>query len=336
MIDMARLVRLLPGMALATAIAALALIADAAGLTHFRTWWIPPLIIALVIGMMLRPVGKQALFAPGIDVAGRTILRLGVALLGVRLTFGDMVAGGIAPVLVAFCAVFATIGFGGLVSVWFGLSRDFGFLTGCSVGVCGAAAAMAAGAVLPKHENAERDVVFTVMGVNTLSTIAMIVYPSLQHSLGFSNFEMGVFLGGAIHDVAQVAGAGRMMSDQVLADSVMTKLIRVAFLLPAVMAIAWWVRSTGRKAGEARLQPPWFLFGFIALAAINSTGVIPREVQNIVQQASTIFITVAIAALGVKTSLPGMLAIGVRPLALLVLETLFILVLVVSILTLLH
>ena len=329
---MTRIIQIAPGIALAAAIAAVALLLDGAGLTRFGTWWIPPLIVALACGMALRPIGTAKRFSPGVDVAGRTILRLGVALLGARLTLGDLVAGGLTPVVVAFCAVFATIIFGALAARWFGLSQDFGLLSGCSVGVCGAAAAMAAGAVLPRHHNSERDVVFTVIGVNTLSTVAMVIYPAFQAPLGFDPFHMGVLLGGAIHDVAQVAGAGRMMSDQILADAIVTKLLRVAFLLPAVLMIAWWVRRSGRSAREAKLQPPWFLFGFVGLVAINSTGVLPGQVQWVLQQASTVLITVAIAALGIKTSLPGMLAIGVRPVALLTLETLFILAMVVGLL----
>ena len=112
--------------------------------------------------------------------------------------------------------------------------------------------AMAASAVLPKHEHSDRDLAFAVMGVNFISTVVMVIYPALHDILGFSLFEMGVFLGGAIHDVAQVAGAGQTMGPQVLADAIITKLLRVAFLLPAVAGIAWWVARGGQSAGEAR------------------------------------------------------------------------------------
>ena len=111
-----------------------------------------------------------------------------------------------------------------MVRAPFGLSRNFGFLTGCATEVCGAAAAMATSAVLPKHENSDRDLAFTVMGVNFISTMAMVVYPTLHQALGYSLHEMGVFLGGSIHDVAQVAGAGQTLGPQILADSIITKL----------------------------------------------------------------------------------------------------------------
>jgi uncharacterized integral membrane protein (TIGR00698 family) len=336
-VDVAGLARLLPGLALTGAIGLAAFAMDRIGLTRVGSWWVPPLIVALFVGMALRPVAIAPLFGPGVDVAGRTLLRIGVALLGARLTFGDMVAGGFLPVAVAALAVFGTIAFGAAAARWFGLSRDFGLLTGCSVGVCGAAAAMAAGAALPQRPSTDRDVAFTVMSVNALSTVVMVAYPYLQESLRYTAFEMSVFLGGAIHDVAQVAGAGQMMNDaRVLADAVMTKLLRVAMLLPAVLFIVWWVTRGGEAAGNARPRPPFFLFGFLALAALNSLGLFAWEIRagvslrDVATVASAILITVAIAALGIKTSLASLVAIGPRPVALLVTQTVFVALVVIA------
>lgn len=304
---------------------------DRLGWTRIGSWWVPPLIVALFVGMALRPVATAPIFMPGVDIAGRTLLRLGVALLGARLTFGDMVAGGMTPLVVAALAVFGTIAFGALAARWFGLPRDLGLLTGCSVGVCGAAAAMAAGAALPRHPASDRDIAFTVMGVNAISTLAMVAYPYLQDTLHYSAFEMSVFLGGAIHDVAQVAGAGQMMGDaKILADAVMTKLMRVAMLLPAVLFIVWWVTRSGEAAGGARPKPPLFLFGFLALAALNSFGLFPPAAQQAISMASGILITIAIAALGIKTSLASLAAIGPRPVALLFVQTIFVALVVIG------
>jgi uncharacterized integral membrane protein (TIGR00698 family) len=196
--------------------------------------------------------------------------------------------------------------------------------------VCGAAAAMATSAVLPKHENSDRDLAFTVMGVNFISTVTMVIYPTLQDWLHYSLFEMGVFLGGAIHDVAQVAGAGQTLGPQVLSDAIITKLLRVAFLLPAVTGIAWWVARGGEKTGDARPAPPVFLFGFLALAALNSLGVVPPAVKAVITQISSFLIILAIAALGIKTSLLALARIGMAPVLLLVAETIFIGLLVIG------
>ena len=322
--------RAAPGIALCMAIAAVAFVADTRGWLHFGKVWIPPLILTLVIGMALQPLSAKNALKPGLEFSGRTLLRVGVALYGARLTFGQLVDGGALPVVIAFAAVACTIVFGAVVARAFGLSRDFGFLTGCATGVCGAAAAMATSAVLPKHENSDRDLAFTVMGVNFISTVTMVIYPTLHQVLGYSLFEMGVFLGGSIHDVAQVAGAGQTLGPQVLSDAIITKLLRVAFLLPAVAGIAWWVARSGQAAGDARPAPPVFLFGFLALAALNSIGVVPPAVQAAVGQAASFLIITAIAALGMKTSLLALARIGLGPVMLLVVETIFIGLLVVG------
>jgi len=313
-----------PGILLCCAIAAIAFVANANGWMKFGRIMIPPLIVTLAIGMCLQPLSAKAALKPGLEFAGRTLLRIGVALYGAQLTLGQLVDGGALPVVIAIAAVGCTIVFGAAVARWFGLSRDFGLLTGCATGVCGAAAAMATSAVLPRHPNSDRDLAFAVMGVNFISTITMVVYPTLHTALGFSHFEMGVFLGGAIHDVAQVAGAGETLGKDVLAIAIITKLLRVACLLPAVTVIAWWVARGGEKAGDARPAPPVFLFGFLLLAMVNSVGLIPPEVRTTLAQVSSFLIIAAIAALGIKTSLLALVRIGMAPVMLLIVETIFI------------
>jgi len=313
-----------PGIVLCAAIASVAFVADLQGWLHFGRVLVPPLIVTLAIGMALQPLSTRSVLKPGIEFSGRTLLRVGVALYGARLTLGQLVDSGALPVVIALAAVSCTIVFGALAARAFGLSRDFGFLTGCATGVCGAAAAMATSAVLPKHENSDRDLAFTVMGVNFISTVTMVIYPTLHDWLGYTLFEMGVFLGGAIHDVAQVAGAGQTLGPQVLSDAIITKLLRVAFLLPAVTGIAWWVARGGEKTGDARPAPPVFLFGFLALAALNSLGVVPAGVKAAITQVSSFLIILAIAALGIKTSLLALARIGMAPVMLLVVETIFI------------
>ncbi|OFW97363.1 MAG: hypothetical protein A3D94_14765 [Alphaproteobacteria bacterium RIFCSPHIGHO2_12_FULL_66_14] len=322
--------RAAPGIALCAAIAAVAFIADTRSLLRFGAVWIPPLILTLVIGMALQPLSARPILKPGLEFAGRTLLRVGIALFGARLTFGQLIDDGAMPVLVALAAVACTIAFGAWAARFFGLSRDFGLLTGCATGVCGAAAAMAASAVLPKHEHSDRDLAFTVMGVNFLSTVVMVLYPPLQQVLGYSLFEMGVFLGGTIHDVAQVAGAGQTIGPQVLSDAIITKLLRVAFLLPAIAGIAWWVSKSGGPASAVRPSPPVFLFGFLALAGLNSLGVVPADVKAVVGQISSFLIIAAIAALGMKTSLLALARIGIGPVLLLISETAFICLLVIG------
>jgi uncharacterized integral membrane protein (TIGR00698 family) len=320
--------RCAPGIILCCAIASIAFFANYFHMLQYGRVLIPPLIVTLVIGMALQPLSNREALKAGLDFSGRTLLRLGVALYGAQLTLGQLVDGGALPVVIAIAAVACTITFGATVSKMFGLGRDFGFLTGCACGVCGAAAAMATSAVLPRHPNSDRDLAFAVMGVNFISTVTMVLYPPLHLWLGYSHFEMGVFLGGSIGDVAQVAGAGQTLGPDILKVSIITKLLRVACLLPAVTAMAWWVARGGVKVGDARPSPPVFLFGFLLLACINSTGALPYSAQFTLAQVSSFLITAAIAALGMKTSLLAMARIGGRSVLLMILETAFVGVLV--------
>src|SRR3954469_18702633 len=123
-----------PGILLCCAIAAVAFVANANGWMKFGRVMIPPLIVTLAIGMCLQPLSARPILKPGLEFAGRTLLRIGVALYGAQLTLGQLIDGGALPVVIAIAAVGCTIAFGAIVARWFGLSRDFGFLTGCATG----------------------------------------------------------------------------------------------------------------------------------------------------------------------------------------------------------
>ena len=118
-----------PGIALCAVIAAVAYYADTRSLVRFGAVWVPPLILSLVIGMALQPLSARPALKPGLEFAGRTLLRIGVALLGARLTLGNLVEGGALPIVVAVAAVGCTIVFGAWAARLFGLSQNFGLLT---------------------------------------------------------------------------------------------------------------------------------------------------------------------------------------------------------------
>jgi uncharacterized integral membrane protein (TIGR00698 family) len=218
-----------------------------------------------------------------------------------------------------------------------GLRADFGALTGGAVAICGASAALAISAILPKHEHSERDTLLTVVGVTGLSTVAMISYPIICRLLGLSPEQAGMFLGGTIHDVAQVVGAGYMMSPATGDIATLVKLLRVALLVPAVVVLAWLFRQQCARAGAGQKRMPLipgFLAAFIVLVALNSLGFIPSLASAAMGDVSRACLVVAISALGAKTSLQKLATVGWRPIALLVGETLFLALLVLALLLL--
>ncbi len=289
----------------------------------------PALLLALLLGMALYFVGEQGRCAPGAAFAAGGLTRAAVALMGARISVEQIVAVGPATVLLVAAGVAATIGLGILGSRALGLGGRFGVLTGGAVGICGASAAMALSQALPPgrdRESDERDTAFTVVGVTTLSTLAMIAYPPLAVVAGFDQTEAGRFLGATIHDVAQVVAAGYSLSDQAGETATVVKLMRVAMLAPVVMIVAAcarrWRGGAAADSGAGRWPLPGFVLVFGLLAAANSLGLIGSAAADLLATASRALLITAIAALGMRTSLAALVGLGPRPVILLLGQTL--------------
>lgn len=283
----------------------------------------PVMFFALLIGLAFDFLSQEEKTRSGIDFSSRTILRFGVALLGARITVVQILAIGLPNVLAVMAAVVITILSGVALARFLGVSRDQGLLSGGAVAICGASAALALSSVMPKTANSERNTIFTVVAVTTLSTIAMVLYPILVGFLNFNNLEAGVFLGGTIHDVAQVVGAGYTVSQEAGDTSTIVKLLRVSMLLPTVIAYGLIFRKqTQDQNGKRPATIPPFLIAFVVLVVINSAGVVPQEIMTGLGDLSRWCLITAIAALGMKTSFKALALIGWRPVILVVLETL--------------
>lgn len=312
---------LFPGLAVSMLIAATAQFLS----EHYGA---PAMLLALLLGLALNFLAEGGTrTAPGIAMTSRAVLRLGVALLGARISVEMLARLGWPLILLVVSGVIVTILFGLLAARVVGRRWRFALLTGGSVAICGASAAMAIAAVLPKHERSERDLVFTVLAVTVLSTVAMVLYPMLSGWLGLDENAAGVFLGGTIHDVAQVVGAGFSISPEAGETATLVKLIRVSMLAPVVLVFSILIRSQGladnAEVGDRPPLLPGFVAGFLVLAALNSIGLIPIMVADVAAAVSRWCLLIAIAAVGVKTSLKKMLEVGGSAIALLVAETLF-------------
>jgi uncharacterized integral membrane protein (TIGR00698 family) len=289
----------------------------------------PTLLYALLIGIAFHFL-KDSTAGPGVEFSARTILRIGVALLGARISAGQIAELGLTPVFLVVGGVITTILLGRLLAKPLGLTVNQGVLTGGSVAICGASAALAISAVLPTNKDHERDTLFTVIAVTVFSTTAMILYPPLVRAMGLDDRAAGILLGGTIHDVAQVVGAGHLISDQAAVVATYVKLLRVAMLMPVVMAIAWvFGRQASGSSSKRGPMLPMFLIAFALLAVANSFGLIPSFMTEPIGSTSRWCLVCAISALGVKTSIEKLSEVGWRPMVLIAAETIFILLLVI-------
>jgi uncharacterized integral membrane protein (TIGR00698 family) len=284
----------------------------------------PVMLLALLLGMAMNFLSTDSPCAPGIDFTARTVLRAGVALLGLRITLVQIAALGWQPIALVVVSVALTIGLSIVAARMLGFRGGFGLLSGGATAICGASAALAIAAALPVHPLKERATLFTVLGVSALSTFAMIAYPMLVHAIGLDARHAGVFLGATIHDVAQVVGAGYSLSPETGDVATFVKLLRVAMLLPVIALTVVSYRKAGAQPGEKRPPLlPSFAVAFAVLVLLNSCHVIPGPLAAFGADVSQWCLVAAVAALGTKTRLRELATVGVKPVALMLGETAF-------------
>lgn len=287
----------------------------------------PQLLYALLIGLSLHFLYLNETIKPGIDFCAKTALRLGVALLGIRITFADIAEIGLNTGLMVVFAVAATVTLGFFLAKLLKLSPDFGLIAGGSVGICGASAALAVASVLPKTKENERFTLLVVVGVTVLSTIAMVVYPFALQLLNITALPAGIFLGATIHDVAQVVAAGMLFGPEAGDVATVVKLFRVALLLPVVLFISifFGAEKSSQPLGWGSLRLiPTFLLGFVALSLVASMQILPSSITHSIGGISRWMLVIAIAAAGLKTNFQELAKLGWQPVVMLVVETIFI------------
>lgn len=306
----------LPGFLLCSLIAFLAIF-----ITHFYS--IPVMLVALMLGLICHFIYVQPSAQAGVNFCSRELLRICVALLGVRIAFSDIVALGLTPPIIVIVSMAITIIFGVLFAKLLRLPKEFGVLSGGAVAVCGVSAAAAISTVLPKDKSQEKYFALTVIGITTFSTLSMIFYPLLSSYLGLTEELAGVFIGGAIHDVAQVVGAGYSISEGTGDIATYIKLLRVALLMPVVMLI-YISFNRGKSELNAGVSTfiPSFLILFFVLAFVKNVGLIPDNYVNNINWLSKHLLIVAIAGIGLKTSLQQVISVGWKPVLLMGTETL--------------
>jgi uncharacterized integral membrane protein (TIGR00698 family) len=313
------LIQILPGLGLSCLLAA-----TAAAIAHamVKVFPIPGMVVALVLGIAFNWLARRPVFEAGTLFCLKVILPIGVALLGLRIALGDIAALGVGTAALVILGMTCTIVSGFVFARLLGQTQAFGALAGVATAVCGASATLATAIVLPEYRNKAAEVAFVCVTVNALSTLAMVLYPLLCTWLGFGEQLSGVMIGATIHDVAQVVGAGYAVSEPTGNTAVIVKLFRVFLLLPVVLSIGWWFTRTNIRSAAGEIRIPAFAVGFLALCILNSivpsfavVATVYANVKTVGIEVSTWGLLIAISALGLRTSLGGIAALGWRHVA---------------------
>lgn len=330
----ARAAELAPGILAAAAIALAAYLIQPRLAGFFP---IPTMVVALILGIALNPVATRPAIQPGLTFCYKVVLRWAVALLGLRIALHDIAALGVSVALLIVVAMAATVFAGFALARLMGQPDGFGALAGAATAVCGASATLATSTVVPAYRGKEADIAFTVVAVNALSTLAMVAYPPLCTALGFDPQFTGILLGGTIHDVAQVVGAGYAVSEPVGNTAVIVKLFRVFLLLPVVVMLGWHFARADTSAETAKVPVPTFALVFLGLCLLNSAmalapGLAPvyGPAKAALGEASNAGLLLAIGALGLGTSIRAIAGLGWRHLVTVSVTTLVILAVVTA------
>ncbi|MBW5485275.1 YeiH family protein [Streptomyces bambusae] len=279
---------------------------------------VPMLTASVVLGIAAAHLPRiqnlvRGAARPGLSLAGRRLMRIGIVLLGLSLGLDEVVGLGWATVAMVFAVVAATF----LGTLWLGrrlgLRGDQPLLIATGYSICGASAI---GAVSEVSGSDEEDVAASVALVTLCGTLAIAVLPLLQDPLGLTDLGFGRWVGASVHDVGQVVATAQTAGPAALGEAVLVKLMRVALLAPLVAAVAFALRARRRgvrtASGRRPAPVPLFVAGFLAAAALRTTGLVPDLALDWAHTAQELLLAAALFGLGSAVHLPSLARTGGR------------------------
>lgn len=298
--------KLAPGLAAGLVLAVLAKL-------FAQTLHAPAPLIAVVLGMMLGALSLQSQLGAGLDIFAKPGLRLGVAMMGAQISWAEFAALGGPAILASGVVVLGGLAIGAAAGLALGLPFAEALIAAAACSICGASAALAASQAAPSSPANQRTTALVIVGVNLLSTVAMLAYPPLANALGLTAHQAGVFFGLSIHDVAQVAGAGASVSPETASTAALAKLARIVWLGPAVVLIGLLLTrgSEGGRVSGLR-APPAFVIGFAALAAARGLNLIPPALISALAACSGFLLLAGVGAISAKLGPKALLQVKPR------------------------
>jgi uncharacterized integral membrane protein (TIGR00698 family) len=335
---------IVPGLALALAVAAVATVVG----QHVPLVGsaVPGAVIGAVIAIAVRPGAR---LAPGLKWASSTVLQCSVVLLGAQLSIAEAARVGVSSLPVMLGTLAICLGAAWLYGRLLGIPGDLRTLIGVGTGICGGSAIAAAAPVI---EAASTDVAYAISTIFLFNIAAVLAFPLLGHALGMSQQSFGLFAGTAVNDTSSVVATATTYGAAATSHAVVVKLVRTLMIIPICLGLAALTERKRRPAasrasaapdapapeGPASVGPapgapaaapsprmsparviklvPWFLIGFVVMAAVNSVGLIPAAGHAPLQHVSVFLVAVALSAIGLSTNVAALRKAGPRPLLL--------------------
>lgn len=270
----------------------------------------PLMLMGLLIGLAFNFTNADVRLHAGLALASKTLLRWGIVLVGLQITFAQIASlGWVGLASIAVIIVLVTLS-GTVAARLSGHGAAFGTLAGGAVAICGASAALALAAVLGERRTTQAQLTLVLVAISAASAIAMSVYPILAHALSLTDAQAGYLMGASIHDVAQALGAGYSFSEEAGQTASIVKLTRVALLAPALAAVAYAYRARGE--GKPVIGVPWFVVGFLAMTTLNSLVPIPDPVLASAKIGASALLLLAVTAIGIRSPMALLLEQGWR------------------------
>ena len=285
----------------------------------FKRLAISPLIIGILIGVFYANTLRSKLpqeWVPGILFSTKTLLRVAIIFYGFRLTFQNIADVGLSGILVSAIMVTTTFIIGYIVGTKvFKFDKETTILISAGSSICGAAAILATEPVINAKPYKSVIAVSTVVIFGTLS---MFLYPIVYKAgyIPFNHTEMGLYVGGTIHEVAHVVGAGSAIGELVAKNAVIVKMLRVMLIAPFLIILSIWLAKTGKNIknkSRTKITIPWFAVLFIVVAGFNSLNIVPGTIISDINSLDTFLLTMAMTALGMETNVKKFKGVGPKP-----------------------
>jgi len=304
------IVSIIPGIFLAGAIAVPAIY------LHSLYKPVSAVALAIVLALLVRNVcGMPVSCKAGNSFVVKKVLRFAIILLGVRLSFSDVVQIGGNSLLVIICCIIMAILLTQYLARLAGLPGRLGTLIGVGTCICGNSAIVA---TAPAIEAEEEEVAFAVATITLFGTVAVFIYPLLGKLLQMSDVFFGTWAGTAINDTSQVVTAGYIFGEEAGDIATVVKLTRNLFMAPVIVMIGFWYRrgqngAEGSKKISYKKAFPLFVVGFVVMAILRTLGVFSTEAIAVLKTTANYLIVLSVAAVGLNTSFSAMRKTGLKP-----------------------